>query len=187
MDSPDRPAIYSHRLRLAGLRGSGVRDVRLEPDAEARTAIAGALDLLALRKLRLEGRLIPEGRADWRLEARLGATVVQPCVATLAPVTTRIEADILRRYLADPPPPPTEEEVEMPEDDSIEPLPATLDLGALLVEELALNLPLYPHADGTQPVEETFAEPGVEPMTEEDTKPFAGLAALRGKLDKGED
>ncbi len=187
MDDPERDAAGSERLRLAALRGSGPQDFRLEPDKDRRDAIAAELDLLGLRKVRFEGRLQPEGRADWRLEGKLGATVVQPCVATLAPVTTRIEAEVTRTYMADPPPIPEAEEVEVPEDDSVEALPSVLDLGALLVEELALNLPLYPHAEGVEPVEEELTPPGAEPITEEEVKPFAGLAALRDQMNKDED
>ncbi|MAQ85131.1 MAG: hypothetical protein CMH12_18040 [Maritimibacter sp.] len=175
------------KIRLAALRSGGVHDFRLEPDAEVRAEIAGELDLLGLKKLRLEGRLVPEGKTDWRLDAMLGATVVQPCVATLAPVTTRIDAEVARSYVAEPPEMPEAEEAEIPEDDSIEPLPAVLDLQALMIEALALNLPMYPRAEGAAPVEETFAEDGVEPIREEETKPFAGLAALRAQMkDDGE-
>lgn len=188
MDDPKRDAAPSARLRLAGLRPGGVQEFRLEPDAARLRALAAELDLLGLRKLRLTGTLIPEGRADWRLKARLGATVIQPCVATLAPVTTRIEADVTRSYLADPPPVPEGEEIEMPEDDSAEPLPDTLDLDALMAEELALNLPLYPHAEGVDaPVQQSVTEPGAEPIREEETKPFAGLAGLRDKLTRDDD
>ncbi|WP_172295518.1 DUF177 domain-containing protein [Pseudoruegeria sp. HB172150] len=184
MEDTPQPEAGTPRLRLQGLHGDGVRDVLLQPDATARAAIAEELDLLGLRKLRLKGRLIPEGKSDWRLEAQIGATVVQPCVSTLEPVTTRIDADITRRYLADPPPMPEGDEVEIPEDDTIEELPAVLDLEALMIEELALNLPLYPHVDGAAPVEETFAAPGAEPISEEETKPFAGLASLKDKMGK---
>ncbi len=79
---------------------------------------------------------------DWRLEAKLGATVVQPCVVTAEPVTTRIDDPVTRRYLAQMPE-PQGDEVEMPEDDSAEPLPDVLDLSAVMAEALALALPLY--------------------------------------------
>jgi hypothetical protein len=62
------------------------------------------------------------GRARLAAGGRLGATVVQPCVATLAPVTTRIETGVTRRYLADWQE-PEGEEAEMPEDDTTEALP----------------------------------------------------------------
>lgn len=154
--------------------------VHLEPDAAGRAAVAADLGIPAVRKLRLEGRLVPEGRADWRLEARLGATVVQDCVVTLAPVSTRIEEEVARRYVEGLPE-PGEGEHEMG-DDEAEPLPASLDLGAVLVEALALALPAFPRAEGVELPETVAAPPGAEPMTEERARPFAGLSeALRPK------
>jgi uncharacterized metal-binding protein YceD (DUF177 family) len=185
---PARKGPGAHRLRLAALRKNGAQDFLLEPDAETRAAIADELELSDLRKLRFRGRIEPSGRDDWRLTAELGATVVQPCVATLAPVTTRIDTPVSRLYTAEMPEAPAGEEVEMPEDDSLEPLPDTLDLHRLMIEELALALPLYPHADESAPVEQSFAPPGAAPLTDEpERKPFAGLAALRDKLEKDED
>jgi uncharacterized metal-binding protein YceD (DUF177 family) len=160
--------------------------VTLEPDAEARRAAADLLGLQALRKLRLTGELVPEGGADWRLEARLGATVVQPCVVTLAPVTTRIDIDITRRYSAAHVEPEADE-AEMPEDDTTEALPERLDLTAVMLEALALALPDYPRAEGVELAERHFAAPGVAPMTDADAKPLAGLAALRDRLKTGGD
>ncbi|MBN2905440.1 MAG: DUF177 domain-containing protein [Rhodobacteraceae bacterium] len=170
-------------IRLSALTGRGATPVRLVPDAAACAQIAKRLGLNALRKLRLEGTLRPEGARDWRLVARLGATVVQPCVVTLAPVTTRIDVDVIRTYRADLAPLPEDEEIEMPEDDTEEPLPETLDLAAVMEEALALALPLYPRAGGAELGEAVFAEPGAQPMRDEDTKPFAGLADLKRKLD----
>jgi uncharacterized metal-binding protein YceD (DUF177 family) len=108
---------------------------------------------------------------------------VQNCVATLAPVNTRIDAPVIRTYLADPPPVPEVDEIEMPEDDSIEALPAVLDLYALMIEALALELPEYPHAPGVEPLQQSFTQPGNKPMSDDDVRPFAGLADLRKRLD----
>jgi uncharacterized metal-binding protein YceD (DUF177 family) len=174
------------RLPLARLSRGAEKEIGLVPDAEARARLAEELGLLGLRKLRLTGRLIPEGKRDWRLEASLGATVVQPCVVTAEPVTTRIDEPLTRRYLAQMPE-PEGDEVEMPEDDTAEPLPATLDLAAVIAEALALALPLYPRAEGATLDSAQFAAPGVAPMTDEDAKPLAGLAALRDRLKGGED
>jgi uncharacterized metal-binding protein YceD (DUF177 family) len=168
-------------LSLARLPRGSERSFELVPDAEARTRIATELDLSALRKLRFAGRLVPEGSRDWRLEAQLGATVVQPCVVTAEPVTTRIDEPVLRRYLADMDE-PGGDEVEMPEDDTAEPLPATLDLSAIMTEALALALPLYPRAAGAALDQAVFAPPGVAPLTDEEAKPLSGLAALRDRL-----
>lgn len=171
---------------LRRLPRDAAHPVELVPGADQRAAIAAALELSALRKLQLTGRLIPEGRRDWRFEGHLGATVVQPCVATLAPVTTRIETGIDRHYAADFRTPDTEE-AEMPEDDSIDPLPDRLDLIALAQEALSLALPLYPRAEGAAPAARIFGPPGVAPMDDEAAKPLAGLAVLRDRLAGGED
>ncbi len=169
-------------LRIARLAADQSHAFTLTPDAAARAAIAAELGIPAVRKLRFSGALHPQDRDDWRLEADLGATVVQDCVVTLAPVTTRIDEPVRRVYLADPPPLPQDDEIEMPEDDSIEPLPAVLDLDAVMIEALALALPDYPHAEGVAPLAQTYTEPGRQAMSDDDARPFAGLAGLRDKL-----
>lgn len=176
----------SDPLTLARLSRSAETVFELVPDAPARSALADALGLEALRKLRFAGRLIPEGRKDWRLEAMLGATVVQSCVVTAEPVTTRLDEAVIRRYLEDMPE-PEGDEVEIPDDDSAEALPLTLSLSDVMAEALALALPLYPRADGAELGQAQFAAPGIAPLSDEDTRPLAGLAALRDKLKGPED
>lgn len=169
-------------VRVADLNARTGHDICLEPDAEARAAMADRIGIPAIRKLRLEGRIEAEGKHDWRFRGRLGATVVQDCVVTLDPVTTRIDVDVLRRFQAGYVP-PEEDEIEMPEDDSLEPLGEMIDPDAILEEALVLALPLYPRKDGAGIGEAVFTEPGKRPMTDEDARPFAGLAALRDKMD----
>ena len=178
---------WSHPVRLAELSADRETTFDLAPDPAVQTALAAALGIERLRKLRFTGALRPEGRQDWRLEARLGATAVQNCVVTLAPVTTRIDESVIRRYLAELPPPPEGGETEMPEDDSAEPLPDTVDLGTVMAEALAIALPAYPRAPGAELGEAVFAEPGIAPMTDDDARPFAGLADLRDRLARDDD
>lgn len=153
------------------------QEVALEPDAAACAALAERLGIVGLRKLRLAGRLLPEGRRDWHLKAHLGATAVQACAVTLAPVTTRIDEPVERRYSADMPDLPPGDEIEMP-DETLEPLPAALDLGAVTAEALALALPAWPRAEGAELGRRHYAAPGTRPMTDEDARPFASLARL---------
>jgi uncharacterized metal-binding protein YceD (DUF177 family) len=180
------PMTERRHIRLGDLPNTRPTTVRFEPDAGELAALADELGLSALRKVRLEGELRPRGKRDWDLHAQLGATVVQPCVVTLAPVTTRIDEEVERRFRADLPEPVPGAEVEMPEDDALEPLPETLDLSRVLAEALALAVPEYPRADGASLGEAVFTEPGQAPLTEEAVKPFAGLAHLRDRL-KSED
>ncbi|SDO69203.1 Uncharacterized ACR, COG1399 [Lutimaribacter pacificus] len=172
------------RFRMSELPPSRPVTFELRPTPDENRAIADDLGLSGLRKLSFQGTLEPEGKRDWRLVAHLGATVTQPCVVTLAPVTTRIEEDVTRRYLAAMPGIPDEDEVEMPEDDSIEPLPDMLDLSVVMTEALALALPLYPRAEGAELEETVVTEPGKTPLRDEDTRPFSGLSALRDALKK---
>lgn len=171
----------STAFRTADLAQNSPTPFEIRPDAEQLKAIAAELGLSDLRKLSLTGEIAARGKRDWTLTARLGATVVQPCVVTLEPVTTRIDTAVKRTYLADMPEPEAEE-MEMPEDDTQEPLGPAIDPGAVMIEALALALPLYPRKPGAETGEAVFAAPGVTPMRDDDAKPFAGLSGLRDAL-----
>lgn len=180
-------ALPRQTLRFADLRNRRDTSFALAPEAAGREAVAEALGIVAVKKLRFDGRIAPLGKTDWALEGRLGATVVQECVVTLAPVTTRIDEAVRRSYLSEMPDLGSGE-VEMPEDDSAELLPAEIDLGEVMIEALALALPPFPRADGASLGEAVYTEPGARPMTYEAAKPFSGLASLRDALEnKDED
>ncbi len=66
----------------------------------------------------------------------------------------------------------------MPEDDSVEALPAVLDLGAVMAEALALAIPPWPRAEDAEHGASVHAAPGTAPMTDEDARPLAGLGRL---------
>ncbi len=175
----------SQQLRFDALKSKTPTSFHFEPDHAALKSLAHDLDISAVRKLRLEGTVAPSGKADWTLKAHLGATVVQPCRVTLEPVTTRIEEDLIRHYASDWQA-PEEAEFEMPEDDESEPVPEVLDLAELAREALSLALPAYPRLPDAELKTHQFAKEGVEPLTDEAVKPFAGLADLKKKLESGE-
>lgn len=181
MEAPVAALPQSH-LRLADLPNRRATEFELLPNAEERKAVAADLGISNVKKLRFSGQLTPIGKSDWRLKADLGATVVQPCVTTLDPVTTRLDETVERSYVADPPEVEASE-IEMPEDDTVEPLPATLDLAEVMIEALTLALPLYPRTADAALGEAVFTEPGVKPMSDDEAKPFAGLGALREQLE----
>lgn len=177
---------FSHPLRVADLAARKPTRFDITPDAATLTAMARQLGADSLRKVRLKGELRPFGRRDWELEATLGATAVQACIATLEPVTTRIDEPVTRRWLSELPE-PSGDEAEMPEDDTLEKLGPVIDLGTVLTEALALALPLYPRKTDAAPREEAFTEPGKAPLTDEAVRPFAGLGALRDRLAAAQD
>lgn len=143
--------------------------------------MAETFELKALRKVRLWGEIKAHGKRDWNLTATLGATVVQDCVVSLEPVTTRIDEPVKRLFLADYTV-PDDSETEMPEDDSVDPLPEEINLYALLEEALALHIPQYPRLSDATLETSVFTKPGAEPLTDETSRPFAGLSELRDAL-----
>lgn len=182
MEAPLAQLPQSH-LRLADLTNRRATDFELVPTADERMAVAAALNIIGVKKLRFSGHLEPLGQRDWTLTAQLGATVVQACVVTLDPVTTRIDEPLKRSYVADIPEIEASE-IEMPVDDSVEALPASLDLAQVMIEALTLALPLYPRSKDADLGDAIFTEPGVKPMRDDDAKPFAGLGNLRERLEK---
>ncbi len=186
-DTP-RPAAPSltHPLRVAGLPNRKPTRFDLRPDAATRAAMAAELGLIALPAFQFRGELRPAGRDDFMLEADLLARVEQPCSVTLVPVGSDISERVTRRYDADFTY-PEGDEIEMPEDDTTEPLPEVIDLGAVALEALALALPLYPRAPGAELGEAVFAAPGTAPLRDTDLRPFAGLAALKDRLGGADD
>lgn len=173
--SPRKPTRFSYR-----------------PDAGDKAALADDLGLIALHRLELTGEIRPAGRDELVLEATLTAVVDQACSVTLAPVPAQVSELFRRRYVAGLES-PDGEEVEMPEDDSVEPMPEVIDLAEIAAEALALALPLYPRAPGAEFAEGLHAAEGVTPLTDADLKPFAGLQGLaaklaaQGKAESGED
>ncbi|TVP73831.1 MAG: DUF177 domain-containing protein [Rhodobacteraceae bacterium] len=171
-------------LKVAQLGGRASRAIALVPDAETRAALASFLGLEALRKFRLEATLRPLGKSDWELTGHLGATVVQKCAVTLDPVSTRIDEQIHRQFIADLPE-PDGLEIEMPEDDTIEALGSVIDISGLAVEALALAIPAFVRAPGAElsgTGTVATAPEGAEPLSDTSRKPFAALAALRERL-----
>lgn len=169
-------------LRVADLSPSNPITFNVRPEADELKSIAAELELSALRKLSFSGDVRAEGKADWRLSAKLGATVIQPCAVTLEPVTTRIDMPVSRLYQhdfveVDAP------ESEMPEDDTTDRLGRWIDPADVMLEALQLAIPLYPRADGAELGEMVVTEPGVSPMRDEDSRPFAGLAELKASLE----
>ncbi|MBD1205785.1 MAG: DUF177 domain-containing protein [Rhodobacteraceae bacterium] len=183
-ETADHPT-FSHPLRSASLATRKPTRFDLRPDRATRQWIAVQLGLVDLPAFRFTGEIRPDGRNDFTLDATMTAEAVQPCSVTLAPVIARLTEQVRRRYIADWQE-PDGDEVEMPEDDTQDPLPEIIDPALVAMEALELALPLYPRADGVELGEAVFAAPGTAPLKDEDLRPFAGLAALKSRLDGSE-
>jgi uncharacterized metal-binding protein YceD (DUF177 family) len=179
MSDPDtsRPT----RFRTGGLSPRKPTRFSYRPDVADRAQLAADLDFLALYALELIGEIRPVGRDELLLEATLTARVDQPCSVTLVPVPATVSEPVRRRYVAGLDV-PEGEEVEMPEDDTVEPMPEVIDLVEIAVEALSLALPLYPRAPGAELGQAVHAGDGVAPLVDDDVKPFAGLKGLAAQL-----
>lgn len=166
-------------IAVASLSHARETHVEFDVPHETLKALRDQLDLIDLRKPSFKITMSPKGRQDWVLSGHLGITAVQPCSLTLAPVATRIEEDFQRSYMSRMPEHSDGGEMEMPHDESLEPLPEVIDPVEILAETLALALPAFPRAKGAELGEAVFTEPGKDAMTDEAARPFAGLAALR--------
>jgi uncharacterized metal-binding protein YceD (DUF177 family) len=182
--SPTNPE-FPRVIETMRLRGASEVPFDLTASAEECVALARLLGAQAVRKLRFRGRLAPAPDAAWRLTGELGATVVQTCVVTLEPVTTRVDAPV-RRLFAPHATASLDIDLDAEDDDEAEPLGDAIDLGLVAIEALALALPAYPRAEGAELGElARSAPPGVAPIAEGDLRPFAALAALRDRKPDG--
>lgn len=181
--NPEFPRV----IPVLRLRGLAEFPFDLSPTPEEREALARLMGAQAVRKLRFQGRLVPAQDGAWRLAGELGATVVQACVVTLEPVTTRIDAPVRRLFA--PHATASAEidlEAEDDDDDEAEPLGEAIDLGLVAIEALALALPDYPRAEDAElGALARSAPPGAEPIAEGELRPFAALAALRARTPDG--
>ncbi len=182
---PSEPAL-SLPFRVTALSPRKPTRFDLVASPEQCRALAQELALSKVESLTFKGEIRPMGKHDFAIVADLVARIVQPCSITLKPVKTAISEPVRRTYLADFVV-PEGDEVEMTGDETVEPLPDVIDAGFVATEALVLAIPLYPRAPGAELGDAAFAEPGVAPLQDGDLKPFAGLAALKARLDEQKD
>jgi uncharacterized metal-binding protein YceD (DUF177 family) len=147
---------------------------RLEADAPTRARIARALDLQALDRLEAEVSVAP---AVEGFEARgtLHAELTQTCGVTLEPLPAELRTDFALRFVeageAETIEPAHEVVVTLEDDDPPDVIEdGVVDLGAYVVEHLALALDPFPRKPGA-----VFEAPAQEA----EPSPFAALARLK--------
>ncbi len=144
---------FSRRVQLDALGEEEVtREIEATPDERA--ALAKRLDLVALKRLTATLRLqCLAGRPLVRVRGDYQAEVVQACVVTLEPVTSRLDGRLSRCYSSAPFEAAAEREVlvDIDEDEPPEPVPGDgIDLGEAVAEQLALDMDPYPRSEGAK-------------------------------------
>jgi hypothetical protein len=180
-DNPE----FARVIAVSQLRGLREMPFDLAPTPDEAAAVARLMGLRGLRKMRFHGHLAPGPAGAWLLAAELGATVTQTCVVSLEPVVSRIDIPVTRRFVPDLATESPEVTVATLEDEAeeIDPLGDRIDLGRVALEALALALPAYPRKPGAVLGALAVGPPGATEPVEAEIRPFAALAALRGKAD----
>ena len=159
-------------------------------DEREREALTRQLGVVAVKELSLDLRAFPWRGDGVRVGGRIGADVVQESVVSLEPVAQRIdepfamtfvpEGSKLARIVA-----PEEQELHIDPDGEDPPELFSgdrIDLGAYVVEAVALALDPYPRKAG-----ERFGAVDTDPAPQEkEPSPFAVLAKLSDKPEPDE-
>lgn len=173
---------FRHLVTARKVGESGVMQT-VEATAEERARIAAFLDIIELTQVRCEFRITRWRARGIKVSGALEAVAVQACVVTLEAVEERIGATFERRFLPpdmlDETDDPGEVLVDPEGEDPPEPMTAEIDLGEIVVEEIALNLNPYPRQEGTSFPAAGTDPPGAVEIARE--KPFAALAKLKLK------
>ena len=189
MPRPDTPGAarapapeFSRPLRTARLDPAGERLSARATDAE-RAALARRFGISEVAAMAVEAEIRPH-EGGWRVEGRARATVVQPCVVTLEPVAQKIDERFARRFLPGAAPPELTDLDPDEDEDPPEPLGAVIDPAEMASEAVALAIDPYPRKAGAVFGGAAAAPEGAEAPEEGPRRPFAGLAALRARLDR---
>jgi uncharacterized metal-binding protein YceD (DUF177 family) len=158
------------------------RHFDLTPDRAVREAVARLAGIVDLPRLEATFDVTLHGHGGLRVVGRVSATVGQLCVVTVEPIESEIDEPIDLVFLpsaASSPGGPADGEIEVPADDEPEMLVNdTVDLGAIATEFLVLGIDPYPRVPDA-----VFEAPAAGDSS---ARPFAALAALKDKKNRGE-
>ena len=169
-----------------------VRDAPVKVDIvatpEERDAVARALAIPALSKLEAHLRVAKAPRGRFEATGEVLAKATRICVVSLDPFEAEIRepvgiffAEAPRDHRKSGAAAPAEIVVRPGDDDPPEPIvDGRVDLGAVVVEFLALGLDPYPRGPGAD-----FGEIAPSPSEDGKASPFRVLAKLRGDSNDG--
>ena len=183
----DENTPFTHFLPQRDLPLKTPRPLKITPTAKERAAIAATLDLRSCEAFVFDAVVSPVGDGIWAVEGEVHAKVTQNCVVTLSPIKSTLAEPVQRLFSTDVSEElPYDFDIDMEDDDPPEPVGEGIDLGAIATEAASLALDPYPRAPGAAFETVRSAPPGVTPMTPDQAKPFAGLAALKKSLEDGD-
>ena len=178
LEQSDGPE-FSRIVETAGLRPTG-EETKLAANAEELQSIAERLGLVSIDELSGQLKLEPWRKGGWHVTGLAQAEIEQICVVTAETFrsTCSIEVDRYFMHEKDRLNQAKEIVVDILSDDEPDVIDGgRIDLGELVVEDLALSLDPYPRLPGAD-FEATRSD-GSENVAEEKPNPFAALAKLQ--------
>lgn len=169
------------QIEIASLHLEKPNPFLFVPRQGAAATMAEDIGAIEIKKLRFEGVVVSTGTSTWQLAGQLGATVVQECVVSLAPVKTRLDVNVARNFTTEKPVGAPRLYAPVPERD-IEVVARSIDLAAVAREALLLELPIYPKIEGAEAKLSNFSSGTVPEFHEDGQRPFASLSQLRNRL-----
>ena len=166
----------NHQIPLARLDKSRIHTFCYTPNAAVLKTIASDIEFRKVSIEKIEGTLTPiDGGAD--LNAKIIGQLTQNCVISGAPVHTKLNHKIERKFRHDIPQFEVDIAHEEGFDDSFEYIPANLELNDLICESILLIAPEYPKLQKYMTNDEWSYVTGNIDDTEETVhfNPFAGL------------
>ncbi|NCC22156.1 MAG: DUF177 domain-containing protein [Alphaproteobacteria bacterium] len=193
-------AEWSHLVPADDIGDTPFR-IAIEADEEARRAVARRLGLLGLDVLKADLSLVrTDDHRIVHVTGRLSATVQQACVVTLEPVESTLE-ELVEGWFADPGQAvsfarerrdrlrvkagidvPILEEREDPEPM----VGGMVDVGELVVQNLSLALPQYPHREGAA-FETSDDAPAAQEPSPVRKNPFEALRHWKARQGRTDD
>lgn len=184
-ESTEEP-IFSRSVEVERILQEEIEE-RIEASADELAVIAAFLELNALKSLRAEVKLAAWRRKGVKLSGRFEAVAEQDCVVTLDPIDCRYAEEFVRTFLPEDMLARfngSEDLVEAEGEDPPDPIEdGSIDVGAVILEELALSINPYPRKEGAA-IDSRYSGGDLDD-SEAPTRPFAQLLAL--KKQTGED
>ncbi len=180
------PPEFSRRIPVDSLsRGEKAFETEIEADDKERHDLAWRFDLISLDSMKAKIRLVLQKNNVIHLFGELEATVIQPCVLSMKPVQSHIEATFERIFTTAEPEPEAEETEIKIDANTIDPpdrlIDGAVEIGECTAEQLALELPPFPRTRGIH-FDGFSSGPNGQDKQQDDSNPFSKLAEIKEKM-----
>ncbi len=176
----ESPMPFRRPMAVTAMRRDVETSFRIAAEPAELAELARFLEVERIDRVTLAGFISPTDGDGWRVRGRLVAKLEQSCVVSLVPIRIRHDAEVERSYLpADQIAPEPDMLFSHDDADAPDPFIDSIDPARLAVDSLVLMIDPFPRAADAKLNRHTYGPPGITPLSDEASRPFAGLAALK--------